>query len=267
MATISFQCLLLILALLTLVWLLSIMMKRASIIDAFWGPGFLAPSIWCIMANDSQAEPWSQLRIHQIFLLCMVIAWALRLGVHLGIRVFTEEHEDRRYAAMRQKHNPGFWWKSLLIVFWLQGVIMWLVSLPLQTALFQTTAPLSLFLTGLAIVFWCTGLFFETVGDWQLDRFRRDPNNRGKVLNRGLWRYTRHPNYFGDFMIWWGLWLFCFNIGAPWWTIVSPLLMSIFLLNVSGVRMLEKDIAERRPEYIDYIRSTSQFFPRPKRKN
>jgi steroid 5-alpha reductase family enzyme len=261
MGTAVLICLLTALLLMTCIWLLSIPMRRVSIIDAFWGPGFLVITIACYLLRQQQ---WTS---SQWVLAAMVAVWSLRLGWHLGIRCFGEAEEDRRYAAMRQKHDPGFWWKSLGIVFWLQAVIMWMVAMPLQLSLIPKAVGGSAPVLYLAVSIWAVGLIFEAGGDWQLKRFRSDPRNRGMVLNRGLWSLTRHPNYFGDFMVWWGFWLFAWQLGAPVWTITSPLVMSAFLMKFSGAGLLEKDIAERRPQYAEYIRSTNAFFPWPRRRS
>jgi steroid 5-alpha reductase family enzyme len=175
---------------------------------------------------------------------------------------------------MREQHGTRFWWISLLTVFLLQGVILWIVSLPIQAAMVATPSnvlfvatsgmPLS-WLDFAGVGLWSIGLFFEAVGDFQMARFQADPNNAGRVMDRGLWRLTRHPNYFGDFCVWWGVYLIAFAGGAAW-TIFSPLLMSWLLLKVSGVTLLEKTITHRRPDYAAYQARTSPFFPRPPRK-
>jgi steroid 5-alpha reductase family enzyme len=147
-------------------------------------------------------------------------------------------------------------------VFGLQAALAWVISLPLLAAT-GSTAPLG-WLDAAGVALWLVGMIFEAGGDWQLARFKRDPANRGKVLDTGLWRYTRHPNYFGDFCVWWGFFLIALSAGG-WWSIVGPLAMSFLLLKVSGVALLEKDIGERRPAYRDYIRRTNAFFPGPPR--
>ncbi len=250
-------CLLTSLSLMSIIWLISIPMRRVSIIDAFWGPGFVVVAIATWFLRQESWSTW------QWVLLAMVAAWGIRLGWHLSIRCFGEPEEDRRYAAMRTRRDPGFWWKSLFIVFWLQAVILWLVAFPLQFALVRPAAEASVWMSSAAFCIWSVGLFFEGIGDWQLAIFRADSENKGKVLNRGLWSLTRHPNYFGDFMVWWGLWLMSFSLGAPLWTVISPLVMSAFLIRFSGAGLLEKDIAERRPQYADYLRTTNAFFPWP----
>jgi steroid 5-alpha reductase family enzyme len=148
------------------------------------------------------------------------------------------------------------------IVFGLQGVLAWLVALPLLPAIASTTDLGALDVVALCV--WLLGFVFEAGGDYQLSKFKKDPANQGRVMDRGLWRLTRHPNYFGDFCVWWAFYLFALASGA-WWSIVSPLLMSLLLLKVSGVAMLEKTIKERRPEYAEYLRTTNAFFPGPRR--
>jgi steroid 5-alpha reductase family enzyme len=187
--------------------------------------------------------------------------WAARLSAFITRRNWGEP-EDRRYAAMRAANDPGFWWKSLYSVFGLQAILAWIISLPLLTVMLGTN-PLS-WLDYLALSLWLVGLFFETVGDQQLADFRSRPENKGQVMDRGLWRYTRHPNYFGEACVWWGFYLFAVSAGG-WWTIVSPILVTWLLLRISGVVLLERDIAERRPAYRDYIARTNAFIPGPPR--
>jgi steroid 5-alpha reductase family enzyme len=172
--------------------------------------------------------------------------------------------EDRRYAAMRSSYGGRFWWVSLFTVFLLQAIILWFVSLPIQLAAALNRSTTLGIVDALGTTLWLVGIIFETVGDWQLARFKRDPGNCGMVLNRGLWRYTRHPNYFGDFCAWWGLYLIA-AAGGAWMTVFSPLLMSYLLLKVSGVRLLERTIADRRPDYVAYIARTNAFFPGPRK--
>lgn len=140
---------------------------------------------------------------------------------------------------------------------------MWIVGLPIQTS--QSAPPVTEWLVGIGLATWLTGLFFETVGDWQLAKFRKDPKNQGTVLDRGLWRYTRHPNYFGDFCVWWGVFIVALGCGAAASSVVGPILMSILLVKVSGVSLLEKTLINSRPGYADYVHKTSSFIPLPRR--
>jgi steroid 5-alpha reductase family enzyme len=161
---------------------------------------------------------------------------------------------------MRANNEPHFAFKSLSIVFSLQGIIAWLVSLPLLAAIVSHT-PINL-LDYLGVTVWFVGMIFETGADWQLARFKANPTNQGKVLDTGLWRYTRHPNYFGNACIWAGLFVIGLAAGG-WWSILSPVMMTFLLRKVSGVALIEKDMPQRRPAYGDYIRQTNAFFPGP----
>ncbi len=191
----------------------------------------------------------------------MTTAWGLRLAVYIGLRN-SGHGEDRRYAAMRSRRPGYFWIWSLFGVFLLQGLLAMIVSLPLQSLAVSDNGAIGIVcLAGVGIFLF--GLGFETIGDAQLSAFRRDPASRGEVMDAGLWRYTRHPNYFGDAVVWWGLWLVAVGAGAGLWTALGPALMTFLLLRVSGVAMLESDIAGRRPGYVAYVERTSAFFPKP----
>jgi steroid 5-alpha reductase family enzyme len=234
-----------------LLWLWSLALRNASIVDAFWGSAFVVAAWTAALASQGGgARRW--------LALALVSIWGLRLSLHL-LRRNAGHGEDPRYVAMRRGHGARFWWVSLFTVFLLQAALAWVISLPVQLAVVAPATPLGL-LDAVAAGLWGVGLAFEAVGDWQLTRFRRDPASRGKVLDTGLWRYTRHPNYFGDACAWWGLGLLGVAAGAPW-TLVSPALMTFLLLRVSGVALLEKDIGARRPGYREYVERTSAFFP------
>lgn len=230
-------------------WPISILKRDVGFVDVLWSLFFVV----CGVVYYTQLEE-SSLRSQLI--LGMVTVWALRLSLHITIRNWGHA-EDHRYQAIRRNNEP-FWIRSLYIVFLLQAALAWLVSLPLFGAM-QSASPLG-FWDALGIGLFVIGFFFESVGDYQLMRFKAAPGNVGRVLASGLWRYTRHPNYFGDFCVWWGFYLMAVGAGA-WWSVPAPLLMSFLLLRVSGVRLLEKDIGERRPAYADYIRRTPAFFP------
>ena len=189
------------LGMMTLLWNISVIRKDASIVDPFWGAGFVVLAVLsCLLVESLDSRVW--------LLLIMIAVWGIRLSGYLTLRN-RGKGEDRRYVAMREKRGAGFWWFSLFSVFWLQGVIMWFVSLPVQAGMFAAAGePLGL-LDGLGFLVWLIGFAFETVGDYQMARFKSDPGNQGKVMDRGLWGLTRHPNYFGDFMVWWGVYLVC----------------------------------------------------------
>ena len=238
-------------------WVLSVIVKKASIVDSFWSLCFLAVAIVGYLYGNPAALERRQL------LLALVAIWAIRLSLHITVRNWGEP-EDYRYAAWRQKYGPErYWWFSLFQVFWLQGFLALLVSAPLLVAAsapsFGALAPLWM----VGVVLWVIGFAFEAGGDWQLLRFKADPANAGKVMDRGFWRYTRHPNYFGDFAVWWGYGLIALAAPYGWLALLGPVLMSFLLLRVSGVAMLEKTITSRRPGYAEYVRRTSAFFPRP----
>jgi steroid 5-alpha reductase family enzyme len=248
--------LLVILAVGVLAWLFSVVRRDVSIVDSLWSLFFLV--VAAVIAW--QAQPLSA---RGLLVVALVAVWALRLSVFITARNWGEP-EDYRYQAIRANNEPGFAFKSLYIVFGLQGVLAWIISLPLFPAI-ASTSSLGI-VDGVALVLWFIGFVFEAGGDYQLAQFKKRADNRGRVLDTGLWRYTRHPNYFGDFCIWWSFYLFAVAAGG-WWTIVSPLLMTFLLLKVSGVAMLEKTISERRPEYADYILNTNAFFPGPRRQS
>lgn len=237
-----------------LLWLLSLRLRNASIVDVFWGVGFVVIA-WTTCALTPDESP------RRMLVALMTTIWGVRLAVYLASRNHGKG-EDYRYREMRARHGTRFWLVSLGTVFILQGLLMWIVSLPVQAAQWPGGAATYNWLDGIGVGLWATGLALESIADWQLAAFKRG-GGRG-VLDRGLWRYTRHPNYFGDFLLWWGLGAMALAAGA-WWTLAGPLLMSLLLLKVSGVALLEQTIVERRPAYRDYIARTSAFFPWPPR--
>jgi steroid 5-alpha reductase family enzyme len=235
-------------------WLLSSPLRNVSIVDIGWGMGFVFVA-W-LAAPELGGPP-------TIFY-SLVTVWGVRLAWHLWLRNHGKP-EDYRYVAMREKHGSSFVWSSLLRVFALQGVIMWLIALPIMVAGAEAISEPCWILTGCGCALWLVGMFFEVVGDWQLARFKSNADNQGKVMDTGLWKYTRHPNYFGEFVLWWGHWVVCLGLTDPtktWWTILSPALISFLLLKISGVALLEQAMRNRSPEYEFYIHRTSTFFPR-----
>ncbi len=236
-------------------WVYSVLRENVSVVDSLWSLFFLLAAM--VFAASAPA-----LSDRGVIVLVLVAIWALRLSLYITSRNFGEE-EDYRYRSIRSNNEPGFALKSLYIVFGLQGVLAWLVALPLLPAI-TADVPLGL-LDVMALSLWLVGFVFEAGGDYQLSRFRKDPQNAGRVLDTGFWRFTRHPNYFGDFCIWWAYYLFAVSAGG-WWSVASPILMSLLLLKVSGVAMLERTISERRPKYLEYIETTNAFFPGPGRK-
>ncbi len=231
-------------------WLVSLWKRDVSIVDSVWSLFFLAIAVYY-----SIQLPF--LGPRGFVLLVLISIWAIRLSAHITLRSWGHP-EDSRYQAIRRNNEPNFNWKSLYIVFILQAFLAWIISAPLLVIL---ASPLPVGLSdylGIGLVVF--GIVYESIADWQLMRFKSKPENSGKVMDSGLWHYSRHPNYFGEFCVWWGFFLMVMASGA-WLTLISPLLMSFLLLKVSGVPILEKDIMDRRPNYRDYITRTNAFFP------
>jgi len=235
-------------------WLVSLRLGDVSIVDSMWSLMFLVVAASYALSIESISE-------RGLLVLLLVAIWAIRLSGYITWRNWGDD-EDARYQEIRKRNEPGFAFKSLYLIFGFQGLLALVISLPLVVSI-HGGAPLG-WLDFAGVGLWLVGMIFEAGGDWQLSRFRANPANKGKVLDSGLWSLTRHPNYFGDFCVWWGFFLLALSAGG-WWTIVSPLLMSFMLLKVSGVALLEKDIGKRRPEYARYIKKTNAFFPGPQR--
>lgn len=238
----------------TLLWLASLAVSNSSIVDMWWGPGILLIGIAYALTTDGDG---GRVRV----VLALLAIWAIRLAWHIGERNIGHG-EDFRYAKWRRERGASWWWFSYFKVFLLQAVIAWIVATPLYYAI---SAPSPAALTGwdiAAVVVFGIGLMFEAVGDAQLRRFKRNQANRGHVLDTGLWRYTRHPNYFGDALLWWGFGLFSVAAGHPI-GLIGPAIMTYLLIRVSGVALLEKTLHETKPEYASYVARTSAFFPMP----
>lgn len=251
MITVAFQALLLISVLACLAWLVSLQQKDVSIVDSFWP---------LLILTGAATYTWlaPQFGPRTLIVLLLVALWAMRLAAHITWRHWGEP-EDHRYQAIRARNQPHFKWKSLVLVFALQAVLAWVVSsLVLSAAL--NPRPFN-WLDSLGVGVVVSGGVFEAVADWQLARFKANPAHKGKVMDTGLWRYSRHPNYFGELCVWWGFYLIALSAHGWWWAAASPLLMTVLLLKVSGVALLEKTITERRPDYRDYIKRTNAFFP------
>lgn len=231
-------------------WLVSLPLRDVSIVDVAWGLLVLSAAGVATFAA-SQAGP------RAVAVLALTAAWALRLAFHIARRS-RGRPEDARYAAIRARNEPHFAVKSLWLMFALQAVLAWIVALPVMAAATSPVPWQALDAAGMALALF--GACYEAIADLQLARFRSDPSHEGKVMDQGLWRYSRHPNYFGECCVWWGLWLVALSAGA-WWTVVSPVLMTVLLLRVSGVTLLESTIGDRRPAYADYVRRTNAFVP------
>jgi steroid 5-alpha reductase family enzyme len=243
-----------------LLWLLSIRLRDMSIVDIFWGPGFGVVALVTYGLSQGAGVP-----ARRLLVTVLTVAWALRLGGYLFYRNHDKGEDPRYTAAFRNRYKENLHLQTFLRVFLLQGVLIWLISMPVQVAQYWRV-PDHLSLPAMAgTALWAIGFLFEAISDWQLTRFKSNPVNAGKIMDRGLWRYTRHPNYFGNACLWWGLFLIaCDNwLGAV--TIFAPLLMNYFLLNVTGKRLLEKRMNRARPEYAAYVARTSGFFPWPPR--
>lgn len=238
-----------------LIWMLSVPLRDVSIVDIGWGAGIVTAS-WIAWAVGDGASDRSNI------LIAMVTIWGLRLTVHLAVR-HRGGGEDPRYAALRRRH-PNFALTSLLTVFGFQAIAMFIITLPVQLAMTPASPEVGI-LGVIGAVVWGIGFFFEVVSDAQLARFRADPANLGGVLDQGLWQYSRHPNYFGDALIWWGVWLVAAETGDAVWAVGAPVLMTFLLVRVTGVPPLEHGLTKRHEAYPEYAARTSPFIPRGRR--
>lgn len=240
-------------ALMIFAWLISLARRDAGVADIAWGLVFAGIAWASYLAGEGSGA--------MLLATCLVTIWGLRLAVHVGRRNLGH-NEDRRYRKMRDKRPGTFWIWSLFGVFLLQGAIALVVSLPIQSLGAQDPDSIGL-ISWIGAAVFAIGFYFEAVGDAQLAAFARERDSGDQVMDRGLWRYSRHPNYFGDATEWWGIWLIAVGSGAAWWTVAGPIVMTFFLLRVSGVTLLEKDMGSRRPGYAEYVERTSAFIPLP----
>ena len=242
-----------ILSMMSILWIVSIRIKNVSIVDLFWGFGFvLACFIYFLKADG--------LETRKILLSAMVAIWGMRLSIYLAWRN-KGKGEDPRYRKFRQDYGEHrYWWISFFQTFLLQGVLLWLISAPLLGAQYYNTGNTLTVFDFIGVIVWLTGFIFEAGGDIQLARFKADPANKGKVLNKGFWHYTRHPNYFGDAAVWCGYAIICISAGS-YIPVLGSVLMIALIIKVSGVALLEKTLKESKPEYKDYIEKTSAFIP------
>ncbi len=251
--TLFLQASLVILVLVTLLWIWSVIIKNASIVDLFWGFGF-------VVVNTFYAFMSGELNSRKILILALLSIWGLRLTIYLAWRNIGKG-EDFRYQEFRKNFGPErYWWVSFFQTFLLQGVLIMIVSLPLL-AINSSADPGDLkLLDYFGIVVWLIGFAFESGGDFQLSRFKKNKANKGKVLNTGFWKYTRHPNYFGDSAVWWAYAIFSIAAGG-YWQIVGSIVMTLLIIKISGVALLEKTLNETKPQYKEYIQKTNSFFP------
>jgi steroid 5-alpha reductase family enzyme len=237
----------------TTLWVISVLIKNVSIVDLFWGFGFVVSAIFFYLKTDGYET-------RKILLLVLVAIWGLRLSIYLAWRNIGKG-EDFRYAQFRKNYGEHrYWWISFFQTFLLQGILMWLISAPLLGAMYYSINNSLEILDFLGVTFWIIGISFEAGGDFQLARFKSNPDNRGKVLNMGFWRYTRHPNYFGDSSVWWGYGLFCLAAGS-YIPVLGSILMTALIIKVSGVALLEKSLKDTKPQYKEYIEKTNSFIP------
>ena len=220
--------------LMTIMWIVSVVLHNASIVDLFWGIGFIITASIYLFLNEGYET-------RKLIVFALTAIWGLRLSVHISLRNFGKT-EDPRYQDFRKKYGEKrYWWISFFQVFLLQGILLWIISAPLFGVMYFTKSNSLGVIDFFAVLIWLTGFLFEAVGDYQLKTFKQNAQNKGKVLNSGLWKFTRHPNYFGDAMVWWGFGLFGIATGC-YLALVGPIIMTFLLMQVSGVSLLEKKL-------------------------
>jgi steroid 5-alpha reductase family enzyme len=242
-------------ALMIVGWTISLIYRNVTIVDSLWGLGFVLIAWLTFSMSEGY---WGR----SLLIALLVTLWGLRLSLYLSWRNWGKG-EDPRYGSWRKKAGNHFWFVSLFKVFILQALFLWLISICLQIGQLAQKPDTLTWLDGLGILVWATGFMFESVGDWQLARFKSDPANKGRVMDHGLWAYTRHPNYFGEFLLWWGICLITLATPNGWWTILSPIIVTAVLLKMTGIPLTEKGLIENRPGYSEYIKRTSAFVPWP----
>lgn len=249
------NCLLFLFAFMSALFVLAQLLRNNSIVDIFWGPGFI------LLAAFTRISIKMPFHTAAVLIDACLLIWGIRLSSYIFIRNFGQG-EDWRYVNFRKAWGKHPMLGAYFQVFLLQGLLMFIISLPVIRAN-STFIPVSAF-SYAGFLLWLTGFLFEAIGDYQLRKFKLQPENKGRTMRYGLWRYTRHPNYFGEILIWWGIWIMCINFFSPLQTLVSllsPLTISWLLSRVSGVPMLEKKYKDK-PEYLDYIRNTPALFPK-----
>ena len=234
-------------------WLISVAYRNVTIVDSLWGLGFVLIAWLTFFLSDGYGG-------RKMLIAILVTLWGLRLSLYLSWRNW-EKGEDPRYGTWRIKSGERFWLVSLFKVFILQALFLWVISLALQIGQLAETPGSFTWLDASGIIVWAIGFTFESLGDWQLARFKSDPANKGRVMDRGLWAYTRHPNYFGEFLVWWGIFLITLSTPNSWWTIISPIIITAVLLKMTGIPLTEQELVKNRPGYSDYVKRTSAFVP------
>jgi steroid 5-alpha reductase family enzyme len=234
-------------------WLISLRYRNVTIVDSLWGLGFvLIAWITFILSEGFSGR--------RTLIAMLVTVWGIRLSVYLSRRNW-RAGEDPRYGEWQKKSGERFWLVSLYKVFLLQAIFLWVIALVLQFGQMSPTPNKFGWLDMLGVIIWLIGFGFESVGDWQLAKFKANPANKGRVMDQGLWAYTRHPNYFGEFLIWWGFFLITLSTPNSWWTVISPIIITVVLLKMTGIPLTEGTIVNSRPGYKNYIRRTSAFLP------
>jgi len=234
-------------------WLISIAYRNVTIVDSLWGLGFVLVAWLTFFMSDGF---W----FRKILIALLVTLWGLRLSIYLSWRNWGKG-EDPRYGSWRKKSGDQFWLISLFKVFVLQALFLWVISVVVQIGQLASAPDRLTWLDSLGTVVWLAGFTFESLGDWQLARFKSDPASKGRVMDRGLWAYTRHPNYFGEFLAWWGIFLITLSTPNSWWTVISPLIITAVLLKMTGIPLTEQELVKNRPGYSDYVKRTSAFVP------
>ncbi len=246
------------LAMMTAVWVASLVQKDVSLVDRVWGMAFVVYAWTYFLVGEGD-------RGRGLLVAVLVTIWGVRLSGYITWRNWGHG-EDKRYAAMRRKRPDSFPIRSLFTIFWFQGALAWVISLPLLAVATRLDPAGLTWLDYAGVAVWAVGFYFEAVGDWQLTRVLADPANKGKVMDRGLWRYTRHPNYFGDTTVWWGYFLIALATGA-WWAAIGSAVMTLFIVKVSGVAMTDKVMGKSKREgYDEYVARTNAFIPGPRKK-
>ena len=240
-------------AMMLLGWIVSLVVKKVTLVDSLWGLGFVLIAWLTFSASDGHY-------LRKMLLVGLTTAWGVRLSLHLSWRNWGHG-EDSRYADWRRQAGKRFWLFSLVHVFLPQALFLWIISLCVQFGQMSLTPSHLTFLDIVGITLWGIGFFFESIADYQLAKFKADPSNKGKVMDRGLWSYSRHPNYFGEAMIWWGLFVITLSTPNGWWTIISPAIITVVLIKMTGIALMERSIVDKRPGYRTYIRRTNAFFP------
>ena len=247
------QAALIILVLVTLLWIWSVFIKNVSIVDVFWSIGFVVVNAFYIFMTG-------ELNARKVLVLTLVSIWGLRLAIYLAYRNIGKG-EDFRYQEFRRNYgSKRYWWFSFFQTFLLQGGLIMIISLPLLGISSSASSGDLNVLDYLGVVVWLIGFVFEAGGDFQLMRFKKNIENKGKVLNTGFWKYTRHPNYFGDSAVWWAYAIFSIAAGS-YWQIIGSIIMTLLIIKISGVSLLEKTLKNTKPQYSDYIEKTNSFFP------